>query len=948
MATKTLIVEEAVKRWREQVHTNWKGPQPNPYELEFACARMLPFGHRLKGEFVLNMSQMQWDFLYLEKDGIKNHWFRRIILRGCMEKRVFAAGSASSGKTFGFCCLGYNLWKLNPWNSTFLITSTSFDALKDRAWGTLLDLFEKDKFQIGTRVNDENAIIFESKAKQRDARDAIKAIALPKGSEGEKAIGKIQGRKNEHIYWLAQPLDSKILTPTGWTTFGEIQEGDRIISSSGGTQIVSKTHPVKKESIYELTFSDGSKARSSKDHLWTMITKRGKRHTAPLEFFNNTIKQSHTDNKGRPVYRWSLPPSPVVQYHQKHPLQLSPYTLGALLGDGSILTGAALYCFNKDLEIAERVKSELPENHQLVFYRERHSCHQLQIIGKDRKNAVVSELRRLQLLGKHGDYKFIPKEYLYSSVESRIALLQGLMDTDGSVTDSTLRYSTNSPQLSKDVMELIRSLGGYADECVGVRPLGIRYTVVASLPSLGGVIPFHCSRKRNRCKGYSRSTGRHRRLVSVEEVGFDDVRCITVSGEDGLYITDDFVITHNCDEYAHMDPFVQEARKNLAANPLFVFWACSNKPEEGDPMYQDAVPHPDKYPLGWADPEIPTKIEWEVRGGICLYFDGEKSPNLKADPSKPPPFPRLTTRKYIDEIIEEEGGTDGSGYWRYVKAFPIAGESHDKVLTPKVLERFRALEEPVWSGEGWITVAGLDAAWTKGGDDCMADFGRLGMDTEGKKILAHERDAVKLNTKVTAKGTVEEQVAEAFIAECKKNNRNCHIVAIDISGGGGRVANAVRNEADKQGWRLELIPVDSAGSADDSEVYQVGDKRKTGKELFDRRVSELNYGYRLDVEKGLIRGCDLQSRAIRELCDRRVMNDERKRWQLERKDDYKKRHNGKSCDASDARVLCRFAARKNGLGAVTTPRSIPNPFAEEKPRQQAYTTQPSRKARYCY
>lgn len=603
MATKSVTVEEAIKRWRDQVHTGWKGPSPTPYELELTCFRLLPFGHRLKGEFCLTMSQMQWDWLYIEKNGLRNYWFTRMVKRMCMEKRVFMVGSASAGKTFGACVTGYNLWKSSPWDTTFLITSTDKQSLDDKAWGNTKDLYEKDKWKVGVRVDHEDMIVLEAKAKQRDGRDAIKAIAVPKGAEGEKAIGKIQGRKNQNVIWLA-------------------------------------------------------------------------------------------------------------------------------------------------------------------------------------------------------------------------------------------------------------------------------------------------------------------------------------------------------DEYAHMDPYVQEARKNLASAPLFVFYACSNKPEEGDPMYNDAMPHPDDYPLGWADPEIPDKVEWKVRGGICLYFDGEKSPNTKAPEGVPDPFPMLTRRDYIAGIIEEEGGTDGSGYWRYVKAFPVIGESHDKVLTPKVLERFGALEEPVWAGSGWETVSGLDAAWTKGGDDCMADFGRLGLDADGKKILAHEKDAVKLNTKVTAKGTVEEQVAEAYITEAKK--RDCHVVAIDISGGGGRIAMAIRNAADKAKWRLEIISVDAAGSPSETEFYQVGDKRRSAKELFDRQVSALWYGYRLDVEKGLIKGCHLQSRAIREICDRRVRNDERKRWEVEKKDDAKKRNKGKSPDAGESRVLLRIAARKHGLGAETLMKPVSLPFAQEQQRKPAYSQQYQPKRRYAY
>lgn len=934
------LYPEKVKLQREAMFNHYKerGFHLNDLELELACFRNLPFGHPLKGEYCISLSRMRWDFLYIEKDGIENYWFTRICRALCKYRRVYLVGSASSGKTFSCSAVGMNLWGASPWDSTFIVTSTDKESLDSKAWGTIRDLHDKDKLKIGVRVDYEDAIVLEKNAKQRDIRDAIKAIALPKGSEGEKSIGKVQGRKNQNIIWLAQPLNSKVLTPSGWNTIGELKEGDEIVSSSGGVERVTKTHPVHTNLIYELTFSDGSKARSSLDHLWTFKTKRGVLKTAPLGFFKNTLRNKALVAKKFPVFRWELPESPVVEYRQEKPFMLSPYILGALIGDGSILKNASLYCFVQDLEIAERVERELPQYHRLPFIRQKDNCNQYHVAAPHKRNVILNELRRIGLFGKHGNHKFIPKEYLHSSFDSRVALLQGLMDTDGSATGSTLRYSTNSPQLSKDVVELVRSLGGYADECIGERISGVRYTVVISLPSLRGVMPFHCARKRNRCSGYGRNTGRHRRLISVEEVGIGEMRCITTSAPDGLYITDDHVLTHNCDEYAHMDPFVQKARANLASAPSFLFWACSNKPEEGDAAYVDAAPDPLQYPLGWETPGLSDMEMWPTKGGgITLYFNGEKSPNTLATGDKDP-FPMLTRRDYIAAIRDEEG-IESYGYDKYIRAFPRAGESHDKVINSKMLERYGALEDPVWSGTGWITVAGFDPAWTKGGDDAMADFARVGNSFEGIKIMAHEPDAVKLRASATSGKTFEEQIAEAFIAECKK--RECHVVAIDISGGGGRVAMAVRDAATIANWRLEIISVDAAGSPSE-EMYEMGDVQKSGKEAFDRRVSELLISYRLSIQQRLVKGVKMDSRAIRELCDRRASNDEKKRYTVEKKADYKKRNNGKSPDAGESRILAHVAARAHGLGAgrVTVKKSIQKQIAEalkpQSDRQSAY------------
>lgn len=332
---------------------------------------------------------------------------------------------------------------------------------------------------------------------------------------------------------------------------------------------------------------------------------------------------------------------------------------------------------------------------------------------------------------------------------------------------------------------------------------------------------------------------------------------------------------------------------------------------------------------------------------MCLYFDGEKSPNLEGPADKPDLFPRLTKRKDIEDE-RAEGGEDGIGWWKYIKAFPKPGTSHDKVVDQKFLERYHAFESTTWQGSGWVCVSGLDAAWTHGGDACMASFGRVGFDHEGTKVLDHESDAVRLNAKVSGKGTYEEQLAEVFIAECRK--RDCHVVSIDISGSGGRVSNAVRDAATRLQWKLEILAVDAAGSADESEMYDVGDKRKNGKDLFDRRVSELWIGYRFDVQKGLIRGLSPTSKAVKELCERRMSSDEDRRWELEDKKSYKKRNQGKSPDSAESLILCRFSARKHGLGAsMKKPeiKTIPSFLEPEKPKAR-YGWSGGSKSAYSY
>lgn len=570
------LYPEKVKLQREATFNHYKerGATLNDLELELACFRNIPFGHPLKGEFCISLAMMRWDFLYVEKDGIENYWFTRMLRAMCKHRRVYLVGSASAGKTFTSAIWGMNMWAASPWDTTMLVTSTTKESLESKAWGAIKDLHEKDKLKIGVRVDYEDAIVLEKSAKQRDIRDAIRAKALPKGSEGRKAIGELQGRKNYRIAWIR-------------------------------------------------------------------------------------------------------------------------------------------------------------------------------------------------------------------------------------------------------------------------------------------------------------------------------------------------------DEYDHMDGFVADAEGNLSAVPEYHAISCSNRPEQGGPMWHEAMPNMEEFPLGWETDGLDKLTEWKTESGaICLYFDGELSPNMESKKEEGP-FDMLTRKGWVNRMRER--GSDDFQYWMYVRAFPKAGATSDRLLTTKVLERYEADQEVVWSGSPPVSVCGLDPSWTKGGDACVADFGRVGFDYRGVKVLSHELDTVTISLSLSGNGTFEEQIAASFINECDK--RNCHIVAIDISGSGGRVANAIRDEATRRNYRLEIIAVDSAGSPDETEIYLVGDTKKTGKEAFDRRVSELWYSYRLDVEAGLIRGCNIQCKAVKELCDRRVSTDDKKKFEIEAKDEYKKRNKGKSPDHAEARILLRYAAKKHGLGATLLPKA---------------------------
>ncbi|WP_415031776.1 PhoH family protein [Gordonia sp. (in: high G+C Gram-positive bacteria)] len=177
------------------------------------------------------------------------------------------------------------------------------------------------------------------------------------------------------------------------------------------------------------------------------------------------------------------------------------------------------------------------------------------------ENPVTGAMRRLGLWGTKSDTKFIPREYLHNSAEVRLAVLQGLLDTDGGPVrqagrTSRIQYTTVSDQLRDDVVFLVQSLGGVAycrtRAAEGRKPGNARgrevpyrhdaHVVDIRLPE--GLAPFRLARKAERyLEGGVKAPKRY--VESIETVGTEEAVCIRVAAEDSLYVTEDFLLTHN-------------------------------------------------------------------------------------------------------------------------------------------------------------------------------------------------------------------------------------------------------------------------------------------------------------------------------------------------------------------------------------------------------------------
>ena len=361
----------------------------------------------------------------------------------------------------------------------------------------------------------------------------------------------------------AQPLHSRVLTPEGWRTMGSLLPGDTVIGSDGKQTRVTGVYPQGEKMVYRLTMTDGASTLACAEHLWAVRTMEDKRRHKPLRILQT---QDMLENFRRNhQYRYELPllSAPVNWEHRE--VLLDPYALGLLLGDGCI-TGKTSPSFStSDAELVSSLQLSLSDM-SLSFRRKSAVDYVITNPAAGHggiivRNPLTQALRGLSLSGTYSSTRFIPEDYLYNSAEVRLAVLQGLLDTDGGpVTQDgrtcRVQYVTTSERLKDDVLFLVRSLGGVTywrrRKSEGRKPgfahgrevpyRNDAFVMDIRLPT--GLEPFRLERKAKLYR--EQGGGRPMRFIkNIEPVGRQQTQCISVAAQDSLYVTDDFILTHN-------------------------------------------------------------------------------------------------------------------------------------------------------------------------------------------------------------------------------------------------------------------------------------------------------------------------------------------------------------------------------------------------------------------
>src|SRR3989442_14739073 len=395
----------------------------------------------------------------------------------------------------------------------------------------------------------------------RPLYDALYDLMPPERFARAQERGEIEVAPLAYMRGRAQPLFSKVLTPAGFRSLGTLAVGDLVIGSDGRPTRVLGIYPQGRKQVYRVQTQDGASTLCCGEHLWAVATRDDRRRSRPLRLLETREMLGRL--RGAHDRRFELPllSRPVEVAGRDVPMD--PYAVGLLLGDGCLTTRTTPSFTTADPELALALGATLP---QIELKRKTEIDYVLRRTDGWRggvivANPVTTTLRGLGLAGSRSSTKFVPDGYLYNTSDVRLAVLQGLLDTDGGpVTQHErtcrIQYVTTSPRLKDDVLFLVRSLGGVAywtrRPAAGRRPgrargrpvfyRGDAYVLEIRLPV--GVPPFRLARKRDLYD--ATGGGRPMRFIDrIEPAGEEDTVCIKVAAADSLYGTDDFLLTHN-------------------------------------------------------------------------------------------------------------------------------------------------------------------------------------------------------------------------------------------------------------------------------------------------------------------------------------------------------------------------------------------------------------------
>lgn len=350
------------------------------------------------------------------------------------------------------------------------------------------------------------------------------------------------------------PLDTEVPTPGGIRKWGDLEPGDQVYGSDGQPTQITAVYDRGILPAYRVTFGDGASVITDAEHLWTVTDHMYRRTSRERRTLSTADMAAEGLRHGR-SHRFAVPVSGVRRPDTELPV--GPYTLGSLIANGYLVASPVLT--TPDEHVVNRV---VAEGHRVTRHSvdEEKWCPRFSVLGTGKY------VRALGLDVKSAE-KFIPRQYLEAGTGQRLALLQGLMDGDGSSRPErrSVIYATTSPRLADDMVELVCSLGGTASISTAERvqpSSGKTYQDIGVHILMPPGVEALSTPRKDRGTAPRRVFEPRRAVVSVERVEDQEIRCIRVAAEDSLYqVTRHHIVTHNTVIFAHLArQFIELAR----------------------------------------------------------------------------------------------------------------------------------------------------------------------------------------------------------------------------------------------------------------------------------------------------------------------------------------------------------------------------------------------------
>jgi hypothetical protein len=367
----------------------------------------------------------------------------------------------------------------------------------------------------------------------------------------------------------AQPLSSILQTPTGQTTMGEISVGDYVIDEKGKPVKVLGVYPQGERPVYKITFADGRVVRADEDHLWK-VKQKGQTRARKETHWDLKTTRTLFDKKGKNRSPMHVPLTAPVEYPDKD-IGIDPWLLGFLLGDGFMKDGHLTFS-TADSEIVEKVNALMPDDYSVNKLK---SCKydyriRMDVRQGNSPHTFKDALKKLGVYGLGSLEKFIPEVCFTMSIEQRRELVRGLMDSDGFVSKyKHVAFYSSSRKLIEGFQRLIWSLGGicsikgkttFYPNKNGEKIQAQSWVATVRHPDAKNLVTL--ARKKERLEGkHQYADGLALQIVSIEPDGVEPTQCILVDSPTHLYLTDNFVVTHNT--------LTAEAVADLLRRPLY-------------------------------------------------------------------------------------------------------------------------------------------------------------------------------------------------------------------------------------------------------------------------------------------------------------------------------------------------------------------------------------------